>query len=92
MNNVQLIMACVAFVSLLATILGGAWINQRGLERQMDAFRSEIKAELSSVKNELKSEIGGIKNEMESRFDSVDSRIDRIERQLDQIFKPSLPR
>lgn len=84
MNNVQLIMASIAFVSLLATILAGAWLNQRGLERQMDAFRSEIKAEFSSVRAEIQT----VSNEIEN----VETRLDRIERQLDQIFKPVLPK
>lgn len=77
MNTVQIIAVAVAFVSLLAAIIAGAWLNQRAIERQMEAFRHEIKAELSAINQR----IGG-----------VESKVDRIERQLDQIFKPVLPK
>jgi uncharacterized protein YneF (UPF0154 family) len=83
MNNVQLVMACVAFVSLLATILGGAWINQRGLEKQMEAFRSEVKAELSALGHKMDARFDAI----DQRFDNLESRVDRIERQFDTLFK-----
>lgn len=83
MNNVQLIMASIAFVSLLATILGGAWINQRGLENQMIAFRSEMKAEFQGLRGELSARFDAI----DERFDHIEGRIDRIERQFDTMFK-----
>ena len=57
MNNAQLIAIAVPFVILLGAIVAGAWLNQRGLERQMDAFRSEIKAEIGAFKSEIKSEM-----------------------------------
>ena len=83
MNNAQLLMACVAFVSLLATILGGAWINQRGLEKQMEAFRSEMNAQFQVVSNK----IDGLEERLDQRFDNLESRVDRIERQFDTFFK-----
>ena len=83
MNNAQLLMACVAFVSLLATILGGAWINQRGLEKQMEAFRSEMKAEFQGLRGEMNARFDAI----DQRFDNLESRVDRIERQFDTLFK-----
>ena len=83
MNNAQLLMACVAFVSLLATILGGAWINQRGLEKQMEAFRSEMNAQFQVVSNK----IDGLEERLDQRFDNLESSVDRIERQFDTFFK-----
>jgi uncharacterized protein Yka (UPF0111/DUF47 family) len=99
MNNTQLIIAAIAFVSLLLTILAGARINQRGLERQMDAFRNEMRAEIQAAAQRLETRIGGAERNLESRINSVEarlaaleSRVDRIERPLGQIFKPTLPR
>jgi hypothetical protein len=99
MNNVQLIVAAVAFVSLLFTILAGAWLNQRGLERQMDAFRNEIKAQINEFKSEVSAQLSEFKSEANARFDVVDaqlgaiqSQVSRIDRQVEAIFKPVLPK
>ena len=99
MNNIQLVMAMVAFVSLLFTILAGAWLNQRGLERQMDAFRNEVKAQLNEFKSEFNAQISEFKSEVNARFDVVDAQlgalqnqVNRIDRQVEAIFKPVLPR
>ncbi len=92
MNNVQLIVAVVAFVSLLLTTVAGAWLNQRGLERQMDAFRNEVKAQL----NEIKSEINARFDTIDARFDVVaaqlgalQNQVNRIDRQVEAISNPS---
>jgi cell division protein FtsB len=84
MTTIQVISAAVAFVSLLAAIIAGAWLNQRALERQIEAFRHEIKAEFAAVRAEIQA--------VNQRVASLESRVERIERQLDQIFKPVLPR
>jgi peptidoglycan hydrolase CwlO-like protein len=99
MNNVQLIVAVVAFVGLLFTILAGAWLNQRGLGRQMDSFRNEIKAQLNEFKSEFNAQISEFKSEANARFDVVDAQlgaiqnqVSRIDRQVEAIFKPVLPK
>ena len=77
MNNAQFVAMMIGFVVLLASLWGGAWLNQRSLEnqtrameRQMDSFKSEVRAEIKALAD----------------------KVDRIERQLEQIFKPVLPR
>jgi CHASE1-domain containing sensor protein len=99
MNNVQLVMAVIAFVSLLMTILAGAWINQRGLEKQMDSFRAEMKAEMGAMRSELQAEGQMTRSEMRAGFQSaadrnaaIESRVERIGRHFDAIFKPMLPK
>lgn len=91
MGTVQIISVAIAFVSLLAAIIAGAWLNQRGLERQMEAFRHELKAEFASVR----AEIQAVRAEVQAvnqRVAALENRVERIERQLDQIFKPVLPK
>jgi hypothetical protein len=80
MNNVQLIVAAIAFVSLLGTILAGAWLNQHGLERQIEAFRLEIKAE-------LRGEIGALRAEVHA----LNDKVERIDRLFQELYKPILP-
>jgi CHASE1-domain containing sensor protein len=79
MNTVQLIAAVIAFVSLLAAIIAGAWINQRGLERQMEAFRNEIKAELNAMRADIKGDIGELRAEVRAQG----ARIERIEKLIE---------
>jgi hypothetical protein len=94
MNTVQIIAVAVAFVSIVAAIIAGAWINQRGLERLMEAFRNEMRAEFATVRAEiatsraeLKGEIGMLRAEQTATREKVE----RIERQIEAIFKPVLP-
>ena len=77
MNNTQFIAVIIGFVSLLLAVLGGAWLNQRGLEKQIEAFRAEMAARLDA---------------QTAKLDALSERIGKIERQLEAIFKPVLPR
>ena len=79
MNTVQLIAAVTVFVLLLAAIIAGAWINQRGLERQMEAFRNEIKAELNAMRADIKGDIGELRVEVRAQG----ARIERIEKLIE---------
>jgi chromosome segregation ATPase len=83
MNTVQLIIAVTGFISLLAAVIAGAWLNQRAIEKQMEAFRNEMKAEFAAVRVEIQS--------VNTHVTSIESRVERIERQLEAIFKPVLP-
>jgi Tfp pilus assembly protein PilO len=87
MNTVQLIIAVTGFISLLAAVTAGAWLNQRAIEKQMEAFRNEMKAEFAAMRVEMRVEIQSVNNHVTS----VESRVERIERQLEAIFKPVLP-
>ena len=95
MNNTQFITVILGFITLLLAILGGAWLNQRGLEKQMESFRAEIKAELNAHKAELKAELQALRAEfvsLRAEFATLSERVTRIERQLEAIFKPVLPK
>lgn len=76
MNTAQIISVAVAFVALIGAVITGAWLNQRAIERQLEAFRNEMAAQFATVRAEIK---------------AVSDRTERIERQLDAIFKPVLP-
>ena len=89
MNNAQLIAIAVPFVILLGAIVAGAWLNQRGLERQMDAFRSEIKAVMGEFKSEIRleliTEITPLRADVvqvRADVEQVKKSVERIERQL----------
>ncbi len=79
---VAIISATVTIVSLVLSIFGSSWLNQRNNERLIESLRGEIKAEFQSVRAEMKT--------IETKIDAIDARVSRIERQLEQLFKPML--
>lgn len=80
MTAIQLVIAVAGFISIIAGFIGGAWINQRGLERQMEALRNEIKAE-------LRAEIAPLKAEMHA----LNEKVDRIDQIFQRMYQPVLP-
>ena len=91
MTTIQLVIAVAGFISIIAGFIGGAWINQRGLEKQMEAFRNEIKAELrgeiGTLRAELKGEIAPLKAEMHA----LNEKVDRIDQIFQRMYQPVLP-
>ncbi|MCS6806279.1 MAG: hypothetical protein NZ823_14205 [Blastocatellia bacterium] len=74
--NVAIISAVLAVLTLVLAIFGASWLNQRGMERLIDALAAEFRAEVKRL---------------DQRLDSIEQRLDRIARQLEAIFKPMLP-
>lgn len=87
MTTIQLVIAVAGFISIIAGFIGGAWINQRALERQMDAFRNEIRAEMATLRADVRADIAPIRSDIGQLKQSVE----KIERQLEAIFKPIPP-
>jgi hypothetical protein len=95
MTTIQLIIAVAGFISIIAGFIAGAWLNQRALERQMDAFRNEMRAEFASVRAEFKGEIGSLRGEvlgeigmLRAEQTATREKVERIERQLEALFVP----
>ena len=83
-----IITATVALLTLVFAIFGAAWLNGRNIERMIDSLKAEMRAENESLRNEFRSEM----KRLDQRMDSLEQRLGRVERQLEAIFKPSLPR
>lgn len=78
----------IALITLVFAIFGASWLNQRATERMLESLKGELKAEIESLKNEMRSEL----KRLDQRLDSIDGRLSRVERQLESIFKPVLPK
>lgn len=96
MSNWQL---TITLAALVFAIFGANWLNQRQTERLFDSLRAELKAEIIAARAELKTEIGLVKAELKTEIGLVKAevsaltqKVDRIERQLESLFKPILPR
>lgn len=80
MTTIQIVLAVAGFISIVAGFLGGAWINQRGLEKQMESFRNEIKAELRAAIDPLRVEVH-----------AVNEKVDRIDQIFRTLYQPIAP-
>jgi hypothetical protein len=81
-------------IIVIAAIIAGAWLKQRGQERQIDAIRNEMNSFRNEMKAELRAEaekvIGGV-GTLRAEQTATREKVERIERQLEAIFKPVLP-
>ncbi len=95
MTTIQLVIAGASFIIIIiAAIIASAWVKQRGQERQIDAFRSEMNSFRNEMKAEIRAEIAKVIGEvgtLRAEQTATREKVDRIERQLDAIFKPALP-
>jgi hypothetical protein len=82
MNTIQIIALVVTLVTVVGAVIAGAWINQRAIERQMDAFRNEIRAEMLALRSDVRADIAPIRSDVSQLKMSVE----KIERQLETIF------
>jgi len=83
-NTILLILAIVGFISLLAAVVAGAWLNQRAVERQIDSLRSEFGSFRQEIKAELRAEISPLRVEMHA----LNEKVDRIDRIFQQLYRP----
>jgi len=86
--NSNTITIVIAAVSVILAIFGASWLNQRSLKDYIDARFDAMRAEIQAVRTEFRAEIGPLRIEVAN----LSSRVDRIERQLEAIFKPVFPK
>lgn len=78
MTNWQLI---IALATIVFAIFGAGWLNQRQTEKLVEEMGRRFDASISGLRAELKAELS-----------ALSQKVDRIERQIDALYKPSLPR
>lgn len=97
--NPIIISTIIGVASFILTIFSATYLSQRHtdklieqlekrFEARIDALRSELKGEIGAMGAELKGEIGMLRVEVANQS----SKLDRIERQLEAIFKPVFPK
>jgi hypothetical protein len=74
--GVVIISAATALLALVLAIFGASGLNQRNIERLLDARFETVLSEI---------------RRLDQRINSLEQRLDRIERQLEALFKPALP-
>ena len=86
-QGVAIISAATALLALVLAIFGASWLNQRNIERLLDARFDTV---ISEIKR-LEQRIDALDQRLSQLIDSLEQRVGRIERQLEALFKPALP-
>lgn len=89
MTNWQLIATLAA---LVFAIFGANWMNQRQTEKLVEEMGRRFDAALQGLRGEMKAELQGLRGEIKAELSALSQKVDRIARQLDALYKPSLPR
>lgn len=97
--NPLIVTIIIALATFIISIFGASWLNQQAMNKRIDDLRSYLDARFAAIEHTMAARFTTIEQTMNARFDALDQRIghleqrvDRIERQLDTVFKPALPR
>jgi septal ring factor EnvC (AmiA/AmiB activator) len=76
----------IGLAVLVLSVFASAWLNLRQIERMIDSMKSELKAEIRAIDQKIDQK----SDTTNHRLTGVETRIERIERQLDSLFKPMI--
>ena len=79
--SIAILSAAVTVFALVLSIFGASGLNQCNTEKLVEHLGQRLDQRIDSLEKRF-----------DQRLDSMDQRLDRIERQLEAIFKPSLPK
>lgn len=77
-----------ALVVIVLAIFGANWLNQRSMAKQTEMLKMYIDARFDAMRAEFRAEIAPLRTEVAG----LNNLIQRIDRQIEAIFKPVLPR
>jgi hypothetical protein len=60
-----------------------------GLRGEVGGLRGEMNAQIGGLRTEMNAQIGGLRTEMNARFDTVNTRIDGLDRDMQAVIKHS---
>jgi uncharacterized membrane protein YfbV (UPF0208 family) len=86
--NIAIISAAITVFALVLSIFGASWLNQRSTEKLIEQLEKRLDARFETLTAELRAEVKPISQ----RLDALEQWLDRVERQLEAIFKPVMPR
>lgn len=86
--NPVIVTIIIAVGAFIISIFGASWLNQQAMNKRIDDLKSYMDARFTAIEQTMNARFDTVDN----RIANLEQRVERIERQLDQIFKPSLPR
>jgi hypothetical protein len=61
----------------------------RVVRTEIGGLRNEMNAQIGGLRGEMNAQIGGLRGEMNARFDTVNTRIDGLDRDMQAVVKRS---
>ncbi|MGH9837104.1 MAG: hypothetical protein ACREBD_24260 [Blastocatellia bacterium] len=86
--NPLILTIIIALATFILAIFGASWLNQQAMNKRIDDLKMYLDARFDGVNSEfrvVRAEIGTVRTEVAG----LSQRVDRIERQLEAVFKPS---
>jgi predicted PurR-regulated permease PerM len=82
----------IALIGIILAIFGSAWLNNQQLIKILTAHKDELSGRMEQMERRLDNRIDQLEKRFTDRFAILENRIEKIDRQLEQIFKPILPK
>lgn len=82
--NPLILTIIIALATFILAIFGASWLNQQAMNKRIDDLKMYLDAKFDASRAEL----GTVRAEVSN----LSSRVERVERQLEAIFKPSITR
>jgi hypothetical protein len=86
-------------IGLVLSVFGAGWLNVQMLKHYLDAKIDGLRGEMNARFDAQDQRIVGLRGEMNARFDaqnqfnvSLAQRVERIEKQIDRLYQPVLPK
>ena len=72
------------FIRIVRSEIGGLRTEMNG---QIGGLRTEMNGQIGGLRTEMNGQISGLRTEMNARFDTVNTRIDGLDRDVQAIVK-----
>ncbi len=92
--NPLILTIIIALATFILAIFAASWLNQQAMNRRIDDLKIYLDARFEGVNAEfraVRAEIGAVRAEIGTvrvEVAALSQRVDRIERQLEALFKP----
>lgn len=88
MNDAQIWTMIGSFTVLMfSTLTVVSTLFVRIVRSEIGGLRTEMNGQLGGLRTEMNGQIGGLRTEMNARFDTVNTRIDALDRDVQAIVK-----
>ncbi|MGH9937586.1 MAG: hypothetical protein ACREAM_15160 [Blastocatellia bacterium] len=90
--NPLILTIIIALATFILAIFGASWLNQQAMNKRIDDLKMYLDARFDAVTAEFRGEFKAVRAEigtLRAEMAALNQRVDRIERQLEAVFKPS---
>jgi len=93
--NPLILTIIIALATFILAIFGASWLNQQAMNKRIDDLKTYLDARFDGITSEFRGEFKAVRAEIgtvRAEVAGLSNRVDRIERQLEAIFKPTQSR